>query len=78
LYRQLKNRLGYRQRGRGESIFGSLTNEYGDRFKAINKEGMKTRICARVLCYQVKLLMRINQELFGIIRHAPSSINFIL
>jgi hypothetical protein len=37
--------------------------------KKAYKEGMKTRICARVLCYQVKLLMRINQELFGIIRH---------
>lgn len=62
LYRNIKNRLGYRQRGRGESVFGSLTNYFGDRFRTINEQVNKTRTAVRVFVYQVKLLMRINQE----------------
>ena len=59
IYRNIKNRLAYRQRGRGESPFGSLTNYFGDRIKSINDSAMKTRIASRVLCYQVRLLMRL-------------------
>jgi hypothetical protein len=62
LYRMRENRLGYRQRGRGESMFGSLTNCFGDRFKAKNLYAMQTRIASRILCYQIKLLIRINYQ----------------
>ena len=76
LYRKISNRLGYRQRGRGESPFGSLTNYFGDRFKTLNVQVTKTRTAVRVLVYQIKLLMRLPQEfLLRIIRHAPSFCN---
>lgn len=58
LYGMIVNRLGYRQRGRGESCFGSLTNKFGDRLVAIDKQVMKIRITARVISYQIRLLMR--------------------
>lgn len=78
LYRKISNRLGYRQRGRGESPFGSLTNYFGDRFDSIDTQVTKTRTAARVLVYQVKLLMRLNQEyLLIIIRHAQFLRNLI-
>jgi len=48
----------YRQRGRGESIFGSLTNWFGDRLHTRMERTTYVRICARILCYQVKLLIR--------------------
>ncbi len=71
LYRMREHRLGYRQRGRGESVFGSLTNCYGDRFTAINLYAMQTRIASRVLCYQIKLLIRCQLvHLALIVRHA--------
>ena len=64
----------YKQRGRGESPFGSLTNEFGDRFKAINKTTMQVRILGRVISYQIKLLIRCNDKIISIdvliIRHA--------
>ena len=72
LYRNPVNRLGYRQRGRGESPFGSLTNAYGDRMKTFSIQATKTRTVARILAYQVRLLIRVTQELLGIIRHALS------
>jgi len=65
-----EHRLGYRQRRRGESMFGSLTNEYGDRFYAINDEAMKVITTSRILCYQIKILIRINNSLGLFIRHA--------
>jgi len=71
LYKMPEHRLGYKQRGRGESVFGSLTNSYGDRFNAINSEAMMTRIASRILCYQIKLLIRINNSLMLFFRHAP-------
>lgn len=40
LYKQ--RREIYKQRSRGESLFGSLTNEFGDRFKAINETSMQS------------------------------------
>lgn len=64
LYNKFENRLGYRQGGRGESVFGSLTNYFGDRFKTINLQVTKTRTAVRVLVYQIKLLMRLIQKFF--------------
>jgi len=58
LYQMRENRLGYRQRGRGESMFGSLTNEFGKRLHARKEQIMQTRIIGRVICYQVKLIIR--------------------
>jgi hypothetical protein len=48
----------YRQRGRGESPFGSLTNWLGDRLHTRKRVTTYLRSCARVLCYQVKILIR--------------------
>lgn len=74
IYNQLVHRMGYRQRGRGESLFGSLTNEFGDRFKAINKGPMQVRILARIISYQIKLLIRCKDGIINIeilfFRHA--------
>jgi hypothetical protein len=77
LYRMRVHRLGYRQRGRGESLFGSLTNCYRDRFYTINPQAMMTISASRILCYQIKLLIRINSKLMLFIRHAHSSTIFI-
>ena len=72
IYRQPINRLGYRQRGRGEIVFGALTNCYGDRLDAVNITAMQTRIAARTLSYQIKLLIRVgNVVLVLIVRHVP-------
>ena len=74
LYRIPENRFGYRQRGRGESPFGSLTNEFGDRLKACRKESMRARILSRIVSYQIKLLIRCNSRTISIhiliVRHA--------
>ena len=73
LYKQRRDI--YKQRSRGESLFGSLTNEFGDRFKSIDNNSMQVRILGRIICYQIKLLIRgsderiINIDLL-IIRHA--------
>ena len=48
----------YRQRGRGESLYGSLTNEFGDRLKTVLWETTVTRIGFRFIVYLVKLCMR--------------------
>src|SRR3989344_1085329 len=72
LYRMREHRLGYRQRGRGESLFGSLTNQFGDRLNVRNKTAMRTRIATRIFCYQIKLLIRCDNMIFVlIVRHAP-------
>ena len=71
LYRMPEHRLGYRQRGRGESLFGSLTNQFGDRLNVKSLFAMQTRVASRVVCYQIKLLIRLGKViLLGIIRHA--------
>lgn len=77
LYRMRKNRLGYRQRGRGESLFGSLINCYGDRFYAINPEAMIAVTASRILCYQIKLLIIINSAKALFIRSALKKKMFI-
>lgn len=74
IYRQRVHRLGYRQRGRGESLFGSLTNEFGDRLHARNEQSMQARVLGRIISYQIKLLIRCNDKIISlelIIRHAP-------
>lgn len=48
----------YRQRGRGESVFGSLTTAFGDRIHTRLKRTTYMRSCARVLAYQVKVYIR--------------------
>lgn len=73
-----KQRRGiYKQRGRGESLFGSLTNEFGDRFKVIDENSMQTRILGRLISYQIKLLIRCDEEIISIdiliIRHVLSN-----
>ena len=60
LYRHPIGRQKYRQRGRGESPFGSLTNEFGDRIKTMRIDTSEIRIGCRIIVYQVKILMRIN------------------
>jgi len=64
------NELKYRQRGRGESCFGSLTNKFGDRLKTSRIDTSITRIGARIIVYLVRIYMRIN-ILYRIVRHAP-------
>jgi len=75
IYNQPVHRLGYRQRGREESLFGSLTSEFGNRFKAIKRNPMKVRILARLVSYQIKLIIRcasgrIKVQIL-ILRHVP-------
>ena len=78
IYRLPENRLAYRQRGRGESVFGSLTNEHGDRLKARNIYALRTRIAARIFGYQIKILIRTQSvSLLLIVRHARFSQIFI-
>ena len=60
LYRHPIGKQKYRQRGRGESIFGSLTDDYGDRLQTLRKDTSELRIGSRIIAYQVKILMRIN------------------
>ncbi len=50
--------MRYRQRGRGESVFGSLTVWFGDRLHTRKQRTTYLRICARVLGYQVRILIR--------------------
>ena len=72
IYKLPESRLAYKQRGRGESLFGSLTNEHGDRLKARNVNALRTRISARIFNYQIKLLIRVQVVcIMLIVRHAP-------
>ena len=76
LYRKRENRLGYRQRGRGESLAESLTNRYGDRFATGNRISMKVRIASRVIAYQLRLLVRIFEKLMLILDTPSQSLSF--
>lgn len=53
----------YKQRPRGESLFGSLTNEFGDRLKTSRYESSITRIGARIIVHMTKIYMRVNNFL---------------
>jgi hypothetical protein len=64
-----RDQLRYRQRGRGESVYGSLTNCYGDRLPTKRTKTTQTRIAARVVCYLIRLCIRVGTCL-GFIRHA--------
>ena len=52
----------YRQRGRGESVFGSITNWFGDRLHTRKESTTYFRICVRILCYQIRILIRIKYD----------------
>jgi hypothetical protein len=67
LYMHPLGRQKYRQRGRGESPFGSLTNEFGDRLKTSRFDTSMIRIGARIITYLVKIYMRIDDNLILII-----------
>jgi len=67
IYNQPVHRRGYKQRGRGESLFGSLTNKYGDRFNARNDEVMKTRIASRILSYQLRLFLIVIKKIYELL-----------
>ena len=69
MWNKLSNRFAYRNRGRGESVFGTLTNWLGDRLKTSLISTSITRIGARILAYLVRIYMRIS-VLYGILRHA--------
>lgn len=71
IYNKWENRVGYKQRGRGESVFGSLTNDFGDRLQTQVCNSTKTRIVERLISYQVKILIRTKYGLMVIVRHAP-------
>lgn len=47
-----------KQRGRGESIFVSLTNQFDDILKTKLYRTMVVRIGSRVLCYMIRIYMR--------------------
>lgn len=53
-----KNKETYKQRGRGESVFGSLTNEFGDRLDTRLKKTTYVRSLARIITYQTKIFIR--------------------
>ena len=59
LYRHPIGMQKYRQRGRGESLYGTLTNQFGDRLKAKLYKTSMTRIGCRVLCYMIRIYMRV-------------------
>ena len=50
----------YRQRGRGESVFGSLTNAFGDRMHTRLPETGYVRSALRVIAYQIKIYARVS------------------
>ena len=53
-----RDEIRYRQRGRGESPYGSLTNFYGDRLHTVLALTTRTRIAARIVGYLIKLYIR--------------------
>lgn len=63
LYMHPFGRQKYRQRGCGESPYGSLTDEFGDRLKTRRIDATITRIGARIITYLVKIYMRIDDNL---------------
>jgi hypothetical protein len=88
-----KEKESYNERSRGESIFGSLTDLFGDRLKTIREDTSQLRVGLRYLVYQLRLLIRIKWketsfllQRFGvilfrvgrIIRHAPLCVAVLL
>lgn len=60
LYFNPIGRQKYKQRPRGESIFGALTNQFGDRLKTLRYDTSSIRIGSRVIAYLVRIYMRID------------------
>jgi transposase len=58
LYKPLEFKQRYLKRGRGESVFGSLTNWLGDRLKVSREEVMRVGIGARIIGYLAKIYVR--------------------
>ena len=54
-----KNEERYRMRGVGESVFGSLTNMFGDRLKTSLEVSTTAGIGAGITAYMVRIYMRI-------------------
>lgn len=52
------NKKTYKQRGRGESVFGSLTNGFGDRLDTRLDKTTYVRSIARIVAYQVRIFIR--------------------
>ena len=78
LYNHPVGKQKYRHRSRGESIFASLTNEFGDRLKSIKPNVSEIRIGCRVIAYQVKIVMRlIGNKLESIIAYVDFLDTFI-
>lgn len=69
LWNKLTTRFAYRNRGRREPLFGSLTNAFCDRLTTRRWDTSRTRITARVIACQVKIYIR-SMFLIGIFRHA--------
>ena len=68
----------YKNRSVVEGLFGALTVWFGDRLKTRLESTTRFRIACRVLCYNVRILVRAkeaNEEIeilfIGIFRHAP-------
>ncbi|BAJ50802.1 hypothetical protein CSUB_C0949 [Candidatus Caldarchaeum subterraneum] len=53
----------YRYRPRGESTFGSIINEFGDRIKTSRYDTTATRIIARLIPHLAKTLIRIKKAI---------------
>jgi len=69
----------YRDRGRGESTSGSITNQFGDRLKTRRLDTTATRILARLIAHATKIPIRTKEAIIRvIIRHAPRTIMFIM
>jgi len=68
-----KQWMKYRQRSRGESVFGSLTNAYGDRLHTRRKKPTYIRCLSRIISYQIRILIRTGNGLtivMILVRHA--------
>jgi len=62
----------YSHRGRGESTFRSITNQYGERLKNRRTDTTATRILARLTAHTTKILIRTKEAINRVnIRHAP-------
>ncbi len=59
------DREKYRRRGICEGFFGALTNWFGDRIPCFLRETTITRILLRVLCYTLRILLRVRIKEVG-------------
>jgi len=57
----------YRHRGRDESTFRSLTNQYGERLKTRRTDTTATRILARLTAHTTKILIRTKETIIRVL-----------